>query len=246
MTVQLTPEQYERLFLQPGGIPSKGDLSQRFANVTLLGIVSFLIALHPTAMVLMRWRAAEITSEISLTGAYYAVGGIGMWLAGIGEFILGNSFPCTVFVIFGSFWAALGFTSDPLHAIAAAFSDGSSSSPEYASGLGFYFLTWALVVFLLFCAGLRTNVAFEGIFFTLFLAFALLSAGYFKIAEGLERLDTALRLIRAAGAFAFLACCCGWYLAFALTFSTTGVSITLPIGDLSGFLAKRRAGTSMA
>jgi hypothetical protein len=40
---------FHRLYLQPGGVASKGDLAKRFANPTPLGIASFLICLTPFA-----------------------------------------------------------------------------------------------------------------------------------------------------------------------------------------------------
>lgn len=34
ISVTLTPEQFEQLYLQPGGVGGKGDLSKRFGNPT--------------------------------------------------------------------------------------------------------------------------------------------------------------------------------------------------------------------
>lgn len=51
------------------------------------------------------------------------VGGLGMTLAGVGEFLVGNSFPMLVFASFGVFWLSLGIFLDPNYGIATALGD---------------------------------------------------------------------------------------------------------------------------
>jgi len=85
--IQLTPEQYEQLFLQPGGRAPAGDLSKRFGNPTALGIVSHLLSLTPTAAYLMQWRGADATSLVSMVGPYYFIGGLGLVVSGVMEWV---------------------------------------------------------------------------------------------------------------------------------------------------------------
>jgi len=120
VTLTLTPEQYERLFFQPSA-PARGDLAKRFGNPTLLGIVGFLIPFTTTMLSLLQWRGASPESFNSISGTWYFLGGIAMNIAGICEFILGNSkwtwkyllisitdfvqaFPFCAFIIYGSHW----------------------------------------------------------------------------------------------------------------------------------------------
>jgi len=91
MTVALSPEQYERLFFQPNA-PARGDLAKRFANPTLLGLLAFLIPYTSTILILCGFQGAVAPYSLNgLNGDYYFLGSIGMVLAGIAEFILGNS-----------------------------------------------------------------------------------------------------------------------------------------------------------
>jgi len=90
MTMQLSNDQYERLFFQPS--QPKGDLAKRLGNPTLLGLLGFLIPYTSTMLILWGARGAvPPTSLIGLNGDYYFLGGIAMVLAGVAEFILGNS-----------------------------------------------------------------------------------------------------------------------------------------------------------
>jgi len=89
MTLQLSPDQYEKLFFQP--TPARGDLAKRFGNPTFLGVMGFLIPFTTTVLCLLDFRGASSNSLTGISGTYYFLGGIAMNLAGIGEFILGNS-----------------------------------------------------------------------------------------------------------------------------------------------------------
>lgn len=89
MTLQLSPEQYERLFFQPTS--AKGDLAKRLGNPTLLGTMGFLIPFTTTVLCCLQWRGAGPASFTGISGTYYFLGGIAMNVAGICEFILGNS-----------------------------------------------------------------------------------------------------------------------------------------------------------
>jgi uncharacterized protein len=89
MTLQLSPEQYERLFFQPTS--AKGDLAKRLGNPTLLGTMGFLIPFTTTVLCCLQWRGAGPASFTGISGTYYFLGGIAMNIAGICEFILGNS-----------------------------------------------------------------------------------------------------------------------------------------------------------
>jgi hypothetical protein len=62
------------------------------ANPTLLGLLGFLIPYTSTIFTLCGLRGAVApTSLIGLNGDYYFLGAIAMNLAGVAEFILGNS-----------------------------------------------------------------------------------------------------------------------------------------------------------
>lgn len=72
-TVQLTSDQYERLFFQPTA--AKGDLSKRLGNPTLLGLLGFLIPFSTTMFCLCGFRGASSNSLAAISGIWYFFGG---------------------------------------------------------------------------------------------------------------------------------------------------------------------------
>jgi hypothetical protein len=56
-TLTMSPELFEKLYLQPLG-NVKGDLRKTLANPTPLGLIGFSVALTPLAGCLMGWRGA--------------------------------------------------------------------------------------------------------------------------------------------------------------------------------------------
>jgi hypothetical protein len=59
------------------------------------------MALSPFSCDIMGWRGAGGNGAAS-TGSYYWMGGLLMILGGIGEWILGNTFPFLVFCAYGT------------------------------------------------------------------------------------------------------------------------------------------------
>lgn len=235
ISVQLTSEQFERLYLQPGGQAAKGDLAKRFGNPTALGILSFVMCLTPFSCLLMGWHGATTTDAATQVGAYYFIGGIGLTLAGIFEWVLGNTFPFTVFCSFGGFWFSFAFLLQPQQGVASAL-DGSLGK-EYNTGVAIYLVWWAILTLIYLIASLRTNVVFVLLFTFLEITFDLLAATFFRIGDqNFVHLETYLK---SAGAFAFITACTGWYLLVVLVFGSTGVPFALPIGDLSNFMSRR-------
>jgi succinate-acetate transporter protein len=238
ITLQLNADQYERLFFQPTS--AKGDLAKRLGksptplplplspspanpltlgNPTLLGLLGFLVPFSSTVFSLLHFQDSSPSSLVSISGTFYMYGGIAMTLAGIAEFILGNTFPFSVFVIFGVHWLYLGFLNDPLHDIVGSYATTVNGvtvpgalSQEYNAGQGNYAVVMTLICFVFFCASLRTNVPFVIVFLTLIFVFGFLAAGYYSLgfnptAAGLEH---ATYYFKIAGGFGFVTIMMGW------------------------------------
>ncbi|KAG9588447.1 hypothetical protein KCV04_g8770, partial [Aureobasidium melanogenum] len=226
MTVALTPEQYERLFFQPEG-PRRGDLSKRFGNPTLLGLICFLIPYTSTIFTLCGLRGAVApTSLIGLDGDYYMIGFVGMILAGIAEFILGNSFPMSVFVVYGCHWGSLAYAQDPFYNQVSAFAKvGSSLGAEWNASQGFHNVVMVLVSFTFLIATIRVNIFFVATFFGLTMMFAFIAAADFYVphitaateVSGLHHVSTLLKI---GGGFGWLGLISGWYLSIVTACAT--------------------------
>ncbi|TKA80413.1 hypothetical protein B0A49_01190 [Cryomyces minteri] len=177
VTVQMSPEQYERLFFQP--TPAKGDLAKRLGNPTLLGVCGFLVPFCTTMMCLLQWRGTGPASLTGISGSYYFFGGIAMNVAALCEFILGNTFPFALFMIYGVHWINLGYMQDPLHNIAGAYGAKGAESIGFNAGNGMYNVVMTLISFVFFLGSLRTNAPFCLAVFCLIFLFAFLAAATF-------------------------------------------------------------------
>jgi len=83
----------------------------------------------------------------------------------------------------------------------------------------------ALCLIYLICA-LRTNIVFVGIFFTLVIAFSLLTATYFQLSNGNAVLAGRLQI--AAGATTFITCLLGWWIFAAIMLAALDFPFQIP------------------
>ncbi|KAK8175939.1 hypothetical protein IWX90DRAFT_464403 [Phyllosticta citrichinensis] len=238
-SISISPELFEKIYLSPQN-RVKGELRRTC-------LIGFLLALTPLSCILMGWRGASGAS--ANVGAYYFCGGVLMLLGAIGEWILGNSFPCVVFASFGGFWISFGATLTPDFNAYGAFATDPSNPASglqtvgFNSGFGFLMLTMAFMCFLFTILALRTNLCFVTILGSLFFVFCMLAGAYWQTSNG--NLDTARHLQKAGGAFAFITICTGWWVMFAILLVAIDFPFQLPVGDLShivkGKSEKRKA-----
>jgi len=233
ITLNLSSDQYERLFFQPTA--AKGDLAKRLGNPTLLGVLGFLVPFSVTILCLLEFKGASSASLQGISGSWYFFGGIAMTVASIAEFVLGNTFPFVVFMVYGVHWVNIAYTSDPWHPLVAAYGANGAVDKAYTSGQGHYNIVMAMVSFIFLLGSLRTNVPFVIVFFTLIFLFGFFAGGQFQIGYDPtpEGLAYAVKLFKIAGGFGFVTLVVSWYLAIILVCASTGVPCPLPIFDLS-------------
>ncbi|KAF2673496.1 hypothetical protein BT63DRAFT_467024 [Microthyrium microscopicum] len=240
-SISISPELFEKLYLSPAN-NVKGDLRKTFANPTPLALIGFLIALNPLACDLMGWRGTGgVGVGAAGVGTYYFFGGLLMILGGLGEWLLGNTFPFVVFSSFGAYWLSLGATFTPAYAAQSAY--GQDTAAYYAS-FAFFFVFMGLVCLIYLVCSLRTNVAFVIIFFSLVLAFSCLSATYWQAANG--NMATSATLQKASGGILFVTCVVGWWIFAAIMLASLDFPFALPVGDLSNFIKPGSARRSKA
>lgn len=135
-----------------------------------------------------------------------------MTIAAIGEFILGNTFPFVVFMVYGVHWVNIAYSSDPAHPLSAAYGANAATNLAFNAGNGFYNLVMAMVSFLFLIGSLRTNVPFVIVFFCLIFLFALFAAADFKIGHDPTAAGIAYaeHLLQIGGGFGFVALVVSW------------------------------------
>lgn len=192
-------------------------------------------------MQLMGFRGASPEGAVVTVGAYYFVTGLGLTIAGFLEWILGNTFPFVVFIIFGGFLYSFATFINPQSLIDATLGGGDptkgAADPAGNASFGLYLVVYGVITLIFLVVALRTNVVFVEIFFTLALAFFCLAGAYFKLALGDP--STALTLLKAGGACGFCTSIGGWYLFIVQMLATVDYPFSLPVGDLSWFMARK-------
>ncbi|KAI1335811.1 GPR1/FUN34/YaaH-class plasma membrane protein-like protein [Xylariaceae sp. FL0016] len=238
-SISLSPELFEKLYLAPQN-KVKGELRKTFANPTPIAIVGFILSLGPFSCDLMGWRGAGGSGAASIP-EYLYFGGVLMILGGIFEFLLGNTFPCVVFVSFGAFWLSFGSTLIPQFNAYAAYAptDATSSAvglqtQGFNASFGFFTLSMMLLCLVYLVCSVRTNIAFVIVFFFLVLYFGLVTGYFWTLAQDFTgNAAYAGRLLKAAGACAFVTTCAGWWIFLALLLASVDFPFALPVGDLS-------------
>jgi uncharacterized protein len=181
-------------------------------NPTLLGLLGLLVPFQTTIWCLVQFKGADSTSLVAVSGSMYFMGGIAMNLAGIAEFILGNTYPFAVFIIYGCFWLTQAYTGDPSHALVSAYgADGALSKP-WNSGQANYYLVMAMVSFIFLLGALRTNVPYVVLFFTLIILYGFIAAADYQVSYNPtpDGVAMAANLLRIGGGFGFVTAIMGW------------------------------------
>ncbi|CZT14237.1 related to Y.lipolytica GPR1 protein and Fun34p [Ramularia collo-cygni] len=239
-SVTISSELFERLYLQPKVADPAGlkhPLQKLFGNPTGLAIIGFEMSLMPISMQLMGWRGAGGSRATNNANVIF-FGGVLMWVGGLLEFVLGNTFPFLVFTSFGSFYAGYGGTMMPEFATYAPFSDDPLNDPlagiasaEWNANYGLWWVAFTILMFFYWLCSLRTNVVYALMFTTIFPGVACVAAVFIYAADANAQKAHDCQV--AAGALLFCACVFGWYLFAALILPTVDFPLYIPLGDLT-------------
>lgn len=230
-SLSISPELFEKIYLSPQNKVA-GELRKTVGNPTPIALVGFLLSLTPLSCDLMGWYGAGQNGAAGI-GFYIGFGGVCMLLGGIGEWILGNTFPATVFTSFGGFWVAFAITLMPdSGAIADYAASGGLHGKPFNASFAMILIWMDVLVTVYFIVSLRTNVVFMLIFILLIPTFALLT--YVFIGLSYTPVPVVhLGAEHAAGALALVISLLGWYIFLAILLASVDFPFSLPVGDLS-------------
>ena len=183
------------------------------ADPAPLGLAAFAL----TTFVLSVFNSGMIkTGDGVVLGLALAYGGLAQLLAGMWEFVKGNTFGATAFASFGAFWISFWWLIDHVDVYAKG-----TAGDDLNHGLGVYLLAWTIFTAYMTVAASRVSGAVLVVFALLTLTFLVLAWGKFAESDGITHLGGYIGLLTALAA---------WYASFAgVTAFTFGRQIA-PVG----------------
>lgn len=144
-----------------------------FANASAYALAGFAITTLILGMMLTGAHGLKVTNVF--IGCTIFVSGLSLFLGGMWEFFIGNTFAYTTFTSFGAFWMAFGAISIPGFGIAAAYGD---DAVQLNNAIAFFLLGWVIFTTMLFTFTWKATLAFILTFLGLDTTFILLVVLY--------------------------------------------------------------------
>ncbi|KAL4922144.1 GPR1/FUN34/yaaH family-domain-containing protein [Aspergillus aurantiobrunneus] len=128
-----------------------------FANSTPLGLISFASDIFLISVYGLHARG--IQSPNAMIGMLVFFGGVCQFLAGIMEFVTGNTFGATVFSSYGAFNLSYAMIYLPGSGIMAAYTDPTTGavSPEFNQAVAIYLWVWLIVTVFYTIAAMKST-----------------------------------------------------------------------------------------
>ncbi|CAE6451416.1 unnamed protein product [Rhizoctonia solani] len=169
--------------------------NRRLANPAPLGM--FALAATTLMWSLYNARTRGLYQVNAVIGQAFWVGGLVQLLAGMWEFVAGNTFAATAFSILGGFWLSYGTMYWPY----SGSLGGYNTEGELGSALGIYFMVWMIVALMLLLGSIRGSIPLAATFFFLFLMYMLIGIAHFTGRNGIRRAGGVIGCIAAMLAF---------------------------------------------
>jgi succinate-acetate transporter protein len=132
-------------------------------------------------------------------GLALAYGGLAQLLAGMWEFVKGNTFGSTAFASYGAFWISFWWLTGHLAGYKIPTADAGK-------GIGLYLLAWGIFTAYMTVAASRVSGAVLAVFVLLTLTYLVLAWGEFAASSGVHKAGGYLGILTAVAA---------WYASFA-------------------------------
>ncbi|KKO99829.1 hypothetical protein THAR02_08079 [Trichoderma harzianum] len=182
----------------------------------------------------------NVGPDQAVFGVAVFFGGMAQFVAGVMEFVLGNTFGCTLHCSYGAFWLAFAMFSVPTLGIQAAY---NGDQRAFSFAVGIFLIIWCFLTIIFFVAALKTN-------FTILMVLGLLALSFFflSIAQfvSTEHTTAAVRLNRAGGAFAVFCAMFAFYAGAAGLMLKDTTFVTFPLGEIPYPSVKRERAAAAA
>lgn len=154
----------------PVANPPAGRIT--IADPAPLGLAAFAGTTFFLSVINTNMVSNTVTAAVLGLALFY--GGLAQLLAGMWEFVRGNTFGALAFTSFGAFWMSYWFLVD--HVL-----PGLKASPvDVNHAVGLFLLMWAIFTAYMSIAATRVSLTVLAVFVFLTLTFVALSIGAFK------------------------------------------------------------------
>jgi hypothetical protein len=194
--------------------PAVADASG-IADPAALGLAAFAM----TTMVLSIVNTGLVGAAAApvVLGLALVYGGAAQLLAGMWEFLRGNTFGALAFSSYGAFWISYWVYANFLL-------PGITRAGEARAATGLFLAVWAFFTGYMVIAALRVSMAVLGVFVLLFATYVVLAVGAYG--------DYAL-VTKIGGWVGVATAAVAWYTSFAVVTNSTFRRTVLPVGPLA-------------
>jgi succinate-acetate transporter protein len=154
-------------------------------------------------------------------------GGAAQFVAGIMEFVVGNTFGTTVHCSYGAFWLAFAMFLIPGLGIKDAY---AGDERAYSFAVGIFLILWCFLTIVFLIAALRTNIVILLVLFFLTLAFFFLALAEFTVTS---HPNASVNINKAGGAFSVICAFLAFYAGAAGLMQPETTSVRFPLGLLT-------------
>jgi succinate-acetate transporter protein len=174
-----------------------------------LGLGAFAMTTFVLSSVNAGWLPKSVEGVVLGLALFY--GGIAQLLAGMWEFVKGNTFGAVAFSSYAAFWLSFWYL--------VAHVTLKASPDDAAKGVGFFLLGWTIFTLYMFVCSMRTSGVLMAVFGILLLTFLFLTLGELNTSTGMTKVGGYLGLLTALAA---------WYGSMAGVMNATAKRVVLP------------------
>ncbi len=173
---------------------------KQYADPVPTGLAAFSCTVFPLGLILM--HAGGVTVSNVLIGAFLTTSGLVDLIVGILCFIVGNTWACCTFLLFGGFWSSYALLLMDVGGVSASY----PTTAEYDKSIALFFLPWAIFTFCLWACTWKSTWPVFLLMFVVWIFILLLVIGQFI---------GSVKIFKAGGFFCFMAGVLGLYNMFA-------------------------------
>ena len=206
---------------RPTPAPGASIWGSAIADPGPLGLAGFAGTTFFLSVVNTNMLGASVQSVVLGLALFY--GGLAQPLAGMWEFVKGNTFGAVAFTSFGAFWMSFWYLLNHLPAKAAP--------TDVLHGVAVYLLVWTIFTAYMTVGAMRTTGAITAVFVLLTLTFLVLTIGWFS--ESVADFEANSNgWIHLGGWLGLLTALAAWYASFAAVTNSTFKRVVLPVFPL--------------